>query len=91
MFLSYAETYHSNAGTGDRCWDGARAPLERGVEEALNVGRRAAVGAASWPARRVGGSEPPALPDGYDGGAASSAPSGGPVGVALARARPHPP
>lgn len=75
----------AGAGTGHG------APLERDVEEALNVGRRAAVGAASWPAQRVGGSEPPALPDGYDGGAASSTPSGGPVGVALARARPHPP
>lgn len=60
----------AGAGTGHG------APLERGVEEALNVGRRAAVGAASWPARRVGGSEPPALPDGYDGGQRPPLPQG---------------
>lgn len=91
-FLPYAETYHGNAGTGGRCWDGARGTAGKGrgggLERRQGSRRRGCelAGPALW-----GGGEPPALPDGYDGGAASSAPSGGPVGVALARARPHPP
>lgn len=60
MFLSYAGTYHGNAGTGGRCWDGARGTAGKGrgggLERRQESRRRGCelAGPARWGERASG-------------------------------------